>query len=53
MPKPEIVKGNLEAIVSGLESLIRTARLAEQPLLAYMLDLARLEAKRELQKFKN
>jgi hypothetical protein len=47
--EPEAQKAALEAIVSGLASLIVTAQRAEQPLLAFMLEQAKLEAERELQ----
>jgi len=51
--EPEVQEAGLQAIAEALKKLVEEAQKIEQPLLAYMLDLARLEAKRELQKFKN
>jgi hypothetical protein len=46
-------KGALEKIVSDLGELVRIANEVDQPLLAYLLDSAKLEAVRELEKFRN
>ncbi len=53
MPEPEDQKAALEAIAAELERLATLARRADQSLLVFMLDQAKMEAMNQLRQFQN